>query len=180
MVQFRQAKIIMPFFPKAGSREKLSNIPVRIRLRWGLGNERTFSLMGNGGTEGCRVGNVTSHRLDKPSGTNYKDKVSTRQILYTNLLHCTQEVEQYSQSLIYKWEKQCCVEAFSLLFHCFLFRLCRAISPFYLPVSCPLCLMFPLAELKDCCCSSFHFWQQHPLAKTAVFAHTSVVMNHLF
>lgn len=50
--------------------------------------------MANGGTEGCRVGNVTRHRFDKPSGTNYKDKVTTRWILYTNPLYCTQEVEQ--------------------------------------------------------------------------------------
>lgn len=51
--------------------------------------------MGNGGTEGCGVGNVTSRRLDKASGTNYKDKVSTRHIFYTNLLHSVQEVEQH-------------------------------------------------------------------------------------
>lgn len=53
-----------------------------------------FPLMGDVGTEGGRVGNVTGRRLDKPSGTNYKDKVSTRQILYVNVLHYAQEVEQ--------------------------------------------------------------------------------------
>lgn len=53
-----------------------------------------FPLMGSRGREGCGARNVTNHRLDKPSGTNYKDKVSTRQILYSNVLQCTQEENQ--------------------------------------------------------------------------------------
>lgn len=130
---------MIPFFPKAGSREKLSNIPVRIRLHWGLGNGRKFSLTGNGGTAGCRVGNVTSHRLDKPSGTNYRDKVSTRQILHTNLLHCTQEVEeQYSYTLTYKLGKQFCVKALSLLSSLHSFLAVQRYFPF-------LCLLFKLS-----------------------------------
>ena len=94
MVQIKQAEIItLPPSQKVGSGDKLSKIPAKIRLHSGLDNEWTFILMGKGGMEDCGE-NVTNHRLDKPSGTNYKDKVSTRQIVYTNPLRCTQEVEQ--------------------------------------------------------------------------------------
>lgn len=60
-----------------------------------------FPQMEDKGTEDGRVGNVTNHKFDKPSGSNYKDKVSTKPISYTNPFGCTQEVEQQSsQSLL--------------------------------------------------------------------------------